>query len=242
MGGGHRRQFRITSAFILEIRMTSKYLYGKKQFLMPLVERFTSPRFSDLSHYSRLENEKMRDDEMSKRFVVDRGAAIIQINNHIIAPSSLAADPEFSLPAQHCYCLCLTSRRNDPELFEVFKADICIEIDVDVLIEVLEKVCLKDLVGATVDAREITYYDLKQPPRSTVAKDLVFIKPSFFSHECEFRVAIFYPKKKRGFLTTSGKTVPFFIPGESMHLHFEHPNSPIGENFIVATFEPARKR
>ncbi|WP_211482154.1 hypothetical protein [Azotobacter beijerinckii] len=181
----------------------------------------------------------MRDDEMRKSFVIDKHSITIKINDHVISPESLSEDPVFSIPAQHCYCLCLTSKGNDPELFKTFEADICLEIDIEVLMEILEFVFSHKLKGAIIEAREITYYDPKSPPKSINPKDLVFLKPISFSHESEFRVAIFYPTNKKGFKSDSGIIVPFIIPDDSLHITFSHPDKAFIQQCIVGTYEPS---
>lgn len=66
-----------------------KYLYGKLEYLSPFINGEVSLRFSDLSHYSRLENELMRDDELNKKFELNPISSTIKINNHVINPADL---------------------------------------------------------------------------------------------------------------------------------------------------------
>ncbi len=64
--------------------MPSKFLYGKKEHFIDYMSGKISPRFSDLSHYSRLGNDLMRDDEMSKKFILKKNETFIKINGHLI--------------------------------------------------------------------------------------------------------------------------------------------------------------
>ncbi len=92
--------------------MNKKYLYGKKQFLEAFTKGDDGLRFSDISHYSRLENELMRDNETSKQFSIDRYTARLEINGHAMNPDDMVDNPVFSIPVRHCYCLCLSNRKN----------------------------------------------------------------------------------------------------------------------------------
>jgi hypothetical protein len=208
------------------------------EFLKGFIDGETSPRFSDISHYARLENNKMRDCESQKNFTLNRFTTQIFINEHKINPESLTADTVFSIPTQHCYCLCLTSRGNEPELFETFEADTCIEIDVEKLTGVLGLVFSQKLKGAHVESRNVTYYDPEKWPETTNPIDLVFYKPMSFSHEAEFRISIFYPENKTGFKADNGEVIPFSLPDESMHMSFIHPDKSVFKQCIVNVSAP----
>lgn len=52
--------------------MTVRYLCGKQKYLAPVIEGKKGLRLSDLNHYSRMENDKMRNNEMEKIFTLDR--------------------------------------------------------------------------------------------------------------------------------------------------------------------------
>ncbi|PWD67088.1 hypothetical protein [Pectobacterium parmentieri] len=201
--------------------MKIKYLYGKYEFLADLLEGRSGIRFSDLSHYSRLENEKMRDDEMKKIFIPKKDGLIIEINGYRVDTNDLASDPELSVTPRHCYCLCLSSKGNDEGLYRDFKADTCIAFNVDELEKRISLSCEK-FKGSHIVASDITYYDqktllgLEQSPEK-----LVFYKPDFFAHESEYRIAWFYPLNKTGFLV-DGRTIPFRFENESSHLFIFH--------------------
>ena len=213
-----------------------KYLYGKKNILSPLIEGEISFRFSDLSHYARLENEKMRDDEMSKTFTIDRFNEL-SVNGRILDPNSLTKDIEIRIPTRHCYCLCLSNRKNSDELYNEFKADICIEVNVELLIEFLMDFFGKRFKGMRVVGRDITYYGKKHLPKNTNALDLVFFKPESFIHEDEYRIALFYPENKTCFKANNGDSVPFILDDESSHMTFNYPDSEFLKQFIGEHFE-----
>lgn len=199
--------------------MKIKYLYGKSEFLDPLVNGESGIRFSDLSHYSRLENEKMRDDEMNKIFIPRKEEIIIEINGYRLSKEDMSQDPTICVTPRHCYCLCLSGRENDEKLYRDFKADICIAIDVDELENRIGIVCEK-FKGSHVIGREVTYYDQSTlHGLSKSSEDLVFYKPDFFVHEDEYRLAWYYPLNKTGFLA-EGITIPFRIEGKSSHIVF----------------------
>lgn len=88
----------------------------------------------------------MRDDELNKKFELNPISSTIKINNHVINPADLDGNISLSLPVSNCYCLCLSNRKNDVELFEKFKADVCLEIDVIELVSFL-KAALKNFPG-----------------------------------------------------------------------------------------------
>jgi len=69
--------------------MNKKYLYGKKQFLEATIKGEGGLRFSDISHYSRLENELMRDEETSKQFSIDRYTTRLEVNGFVLNPDDL---------------------------------------------------------------------------------------------------------------------------------------------------------
>lgn len=203
--------------------MKIKYLYGKAIYLDDVINGKCGIRFSDLSHYSRLENEKMRDDEMKKIFVLPKDEVVIEINGYKLNQKDLAGDSIMSVAPRHCYCLCLSSKGNDEELYRVFEADTCIAFDVDELEKRLS-ICGERFKGSFLIGKDITYYSLTTlNGLGQSREDLVFYKPNFFSHEAEYRIAWFYPLNKKGF-SSEGKTIPFRFENESSHLTFFHKN------------------
>ncbi|GAD79715.1 hypothetical protein [Vibrio ezurae] len=195
-----------------------KYLYGKKEFLEPIAKGEISPRFSDLGHYSRLENALMRDKETEKEFLWDKNVGELFINGHHISRESLASDPIWKVPPRHCYCLCLSSKKNSNELFERFNADYCLAIDIPILIESLKSTFGHEIRGLVFQHSEITYYAKYDDLLGVSSEQVVFYKPELFLPEAEYRIAIFYPLNEKGFYTSDGRIIPFQLEGESTHL------------------------
>ncbi|EKY3902081.1 hypothetical protein RCI31_000196 [Enterobacter hormaechei] len=216
--------------------MKIRYLYGKSLHLNQMIDGKAGIRLSDLSHYSRLENEKMRDDEMSKVFIAKREEIIMEINGIRINPSDLTNDPIIRVTPRHCYCLCLSSKGDDDYLYSNFQADTCISFDVDMLEERLS-IASQKFQGSFVVGDDIIYYSqtslygLGQTPEK-----LVFYKPDFFSHEREYRIAWFYPLDKDGF-RAGDKNIPFMFENESSHLFFFHKEQRFITDCIIDVFK-----
>lgn len=215
--------------------MTIKYLYGKEEILSPLLNGESGIRISDLTHYSRMENENMRDNEMEKIFHLDKNAYSIEVNGVAINPESIIGYTTLTLQPRHCYCICLSSRKNEPELYRKFKADICIAFDVELLIERI-KLLNQKFNGMLIVGRGVTYYKKGTLPKTLDPLDLVFYKPELFSHEAEYRIALFYPLDKTGFKYAKG-VIPFRKNGESMHMFLSHKQS----NFITSCIKEVFK-
>ncbi|VFB08924.1 Uncharacterised protein [Aeromonas salmonicida] len=198
--------------------MTLRYLYGKKEHLAGLISGRKLPRLSDISHYKRMENDSMRDEEEKKEFSFDKDVVKIKINNFELNASDFFDHPKISIPVRHCYCVCFSKRKNDAELFNLFKADVCIEIDMDVLKDELDLIFSDRFSGTEIEFRDVEYFHQFQPLFDKSSSDLVFCKPSAFIHEQETRLAFFYPVNKKGFKGSGGKILPFRIEGESLHL------------------------
>lgn len=188
-----------------------------------MIEGKNGLRISDLTHYSRMENENMRDDEMNKIFYLDKDTYHIHMNGRPINPKNLVQDTLLTLQPRHCYCICLSSRGNDAELYREFKADICIAFDVDELINRI-RTFNQRFKGTLVVGRDVNYYRRGIGPSSLDPMDLVFYKPDGFSHEAEYRIALFYPLDKAGFKYAGG-VMPFYKEGESMHMFLSHKRS-----------------
>lgn len=216
-----------------------KYLYGQLKYLSPFVNGEAGLRFSDLSHYSRLENELMRDDELNKKFERDPQQTIIKINDRIINASDIVGNIRMSLPVTNCYCLCLSNRKNDDELFEKFEADTCLAIDVNELVSFLEA-ALQKFPGAVVEHRKVNYYELSAPAPTHNSFDLAFHKPSIFKHESEYRIAIRFPIEQKKFKTSEGLIIPIFIEGESMHLTIHTTDPALNKTYLHDTYHHQR--
>lgn len=216
--------------------MNIRYLYGKSEHLDPMINGDVGIRFSDLSHYSRLENEKMRDNEMKKKFMIREGSDfILEINGIRIDNKSISGDINVTVEPRHCYCLCLTSKKDDPELYRDFKADTCIAFNIDQLEERLALACEK-FSPSHMRGQDITYYDQYTMKAITNSpEDLVFYKPDMFAHEAEYRLAWFYPLHKKGF-SVKGKNIPFRIEEKSTHIYFFHENHSFINECIVDVY------
>lgn len=218
--------------------MRIKYLYGKSIYLDEMIDGKCGIRFSDLSHYSRLENEKMRDDEMKKIFILPKDEVVIEINGYKLNPKDLAGDSIISTIPRHCYCLCLSNRGNDEELYRMFNADTCIAFDVDELEKRLN-ICTERFKGTFITGKDVIYYSLVTfNGLGQSREDLVFYKPSAFAHEAEYRIAWFYPLNKKGF-SGEGITIPFRLENESIHLTFFHKEKTIITDCITEVFRRA---
>ena len=220
----------------------NKYLYGKKEYLNPLIEGMVGFRFSDLSHYARMENEAMRDEEMVKAFTIDRFSHELRINDRLLDSSSMVSDPVFSFPAKHCFCLCLSNRKDSEQLYEKFKADVCIEVKADLYIEYLTSLFSQIFKGMRVIAKHITYYGNNYLPNVSDPEDYIFYKPDVFSHEDEFRIALLYPDNKSGLMVKEGDTIPFYKENESSHLTLSYPDPEFLKQFIGNIYEPCAQQ
>ncbi|MCI1029621.1 hypothetical protein HWE06_17990 [Pantoea dispersa] len=188
-----------------------------------------------------MENALMRDNEMEKVFSLDRHVVQIFINNMLINPDNMTADPYFTIFPRHCYCVCFTSKGNDSELYEKFQADICIAFDVERLQERLE-ILSERFPGIFFRGKDITYYHPGTPPGTFSPEELVFCKPHNFIHEAEYRIALFYPENKRGFATKEGMNIPFRIEGESMHMEVGHTEPGYIRDCIIDIMYPSRSQ
>jgi len=215
-----------------------KYLYGKKEFLEPISHGLISPRFSDLSHYQRLENELMRDKEITKECYWKKAEANLTVNGYSIANSSLASDLLVAITPRHCFCLCLSARGNSSELYKRFGANYCLAIDVPVLMDSLESTFGDQVGRLSFKNSDITYYDKYENLLKLNAEEAVFFKPEIFKPEAEHRVAIFYPLSEEGFHMADGKVFPFRLPQESTHLQSTSVNgSTYWQRVVVDHFE-----
>ena len=193
-----------------------KYLYGKLEYLMPFINGETSLRFSDLSHYSRLENELIRDIELCKNFEINPTECVITINDFQL--KNIVGNIKLEVPVDNCYCLCLSDKKNDASLFKRFNADTCLEIDIYKLIEVFEFFTLKKFPGTIIEHGAVIYYKVNDRIPENHLHKLIFYKLDFFEIESEYRVVIRFPKERKKFKTVDGLNIPIFIDGESMHL------------------------
>ncbi|MDN3640770.1 hypothetical protein QWY82_18370 [Simiduia curdlanivorans] len=183
---------------------TIKYLYGKKSILGPLVEGTGGIRLCDIRHYGRLENEKIRDLEERKQYEYEPGKIVLTINGHEIKAEEFASNIKLDLPARLCYCICFSNKKDAPENYDKFNADICIEFDIDKLVEFLEFVFTPSQ-GCSIVNKSVTHYDTNPLPNQTDPESSAFMKPAVFRDEDEYRVAVFFPFDEKTDLNHRGK-------------------------------------
>lgn len=217
--------------------MSYRYLYGRKEYLGDVISGRSLPRFSDLSHYKRLENDNMKDEEERKSFYLNRKDTKVTINGRTLNNEDLATDISIGVPTRHCYCACFSKRKNDPELFDTFKADICLEIDIDVLVGELKAIFSGSLVGTEVVCKDIKYYDVYAPVIDVSSSELVFYKPMSFQHEAETRIALFYPENKSGFKDKDGNFIPIRLKDESSHIIISGDSPDVKSRCVISIFE-----
>ena len=186
---------------------TIKYLYGKKSILGPLVEGAGGIRLCDIRHYGRLENEKIRDLEERKQYEYEPGNIVLTVNGHEIKAEEFASNIKLDLPTRLCYCICFSNKKDAPEMYEKFNADICIEFDIDKLVEFLEFV-FPSSQGCSIVHKPVTYYDTNPLLSQTDPESSAFMKPEAFKDEDEYRVAVFFPFDEKTEMNHGDKKVP----------------------------------
>ena len=169
-----------------------KYLYGKKAILSELIEGTGSLRLCDIRHYERIENEKMRDKEDRKIYEYEPGMVEICVNGFVIPKEDIVSNIKMELQTRLCYCICFSNKKDDPELYERFEADVCIEFDIGKLVEFLEFVFPKDK-GCKTEHKSVCYYGVNPDFAHTSYHNNAFMKNRFFCVEDEYRVATFFP-------------------------------------------------
>jgi len=169
-----------------------KYLYGKWDILKRLCDENASIRFCDIRHYARLENENMRDDEAFRKFEFLPDSIRLNFAGIDIPAEDFADNIKFKLPTRHCLCICFSNKKNDEELFEEFNADVCIELNVEYLIDFMKSV-FEEKLGGEVVAKNVTYYTDNVGVSFLPAREAVFTKSTQYQHEDEFRIAVFLP-------------------------------------------------
>ncbi|WP_455807743.1 hypothetical protein [Pseudomonas koreensis] len=218
-----------------------KYICGKKKYLKDFLKGRQGLRFSDIAYYSIMENKKMRDDELAKNFVYDKSSVVFTLNGVEIGPESMATNPLLTVMPDRCFCLCLSGKKDDPELFSRFKADICLEIDVEKLVEFLNLVLsASKFADMRVLHREVTYYpSIMSEPTPDIISAL-FYKRDKYMIEDEYRVAIIIPPDRKFFKTSKGENVLIFSdnPKELGHLSVNGPDYQTNRYSLVSVGYP----
>lgn len=190
-----------------------KYLYGKWSVLQGLVDGTASIRLCDIRHYARLENENMRDDEAFRKFEFSPDSIKLNIAGIDIPPEDFAANIKFKMPTRHCLCICFSNRKNANELFEKFNADVCIEFNVEYLIDFM-KFVFEEKFGGEVIAKNVSYYTDNAGISFLPAREAVFTKSARYQHEDEFRVAAFLPFDDKTVINHGENRLEAFKPCE----------------------------
>jgi hypothetical protein len=194
-----------------------KYLYGQKDKLGTLLLPSGKLRFKDINKYSDHENEEIRDDESKRefRYPLDR-LKHIQVGQHII-PKSDIKGLTLTKETERCHVLCMSNKGFDPILFERFKANICLAINLDILVEILESTFEKNLTPRIV-SKMVSYFEEDQfhEVSSLSKEELVFWKDRTYKVEEEHRIAIFLPFGE--------KTVATQVGGKTFRVYSEEKN------------------
>lgn len=196
-----------------------KYLYGKKQHLQGWIAGKQGIRLSDIAYYSEMENVQMRDNELAKDFVYDKDQVIFTVNGRELSPGDMFANPVITLYPERCFCVCLSGKKNDPALFERFKSDTCLEIDVLHLVEVL-KASFSPFEGIEIIHREVNYYPPVMAEPTPDLKSAIFYKRDLFEIENEYRIAVTIPAHRNFFKDNNGESFAIFSdePNDMRHM------------------------
>lgn len=151
----------------------------------------------------------MRDNEENKIFLFEPNTVTLNVAGHDVNPDDIAADINFTIKARSCYCLCLSNKKNNEELFNKFNADVCIEFNVEYLMEFLNFLFVEKMGGEVV-AKNVNYYNKNAGINFLNYQEAVFTKPDTYSHEDEYRVAIFLPYDNETIINHKGNKIPAF--------------------------------
>jgi len=154
---------------------------------MPALYGQAELRFCHIDHYATLENNLMRDDESKKIFTSPDGTISITHKGK----TTPVTNAETIKTTPECYCLCLSNTKNSKELYERFKADICLEVDVDRLVELMTETesPMLELDTCRILSRHAIYFN----GQSDVPWNLdsaPFYKNKHFDIEDEYRIAV----------------------------------------------------
>jgi hypothetical protein len=115
----------------------------------------------------------------------------------------------------------------DSNLFDYFQADVCLELNVKVILTLLNESFMSK-EGGTITAQNVNYADTIGDAGSLNCSDLVFTKATRFNVENEFRIAIFYPHDEKTFLaskTDSREPIPMFSKDPYVELTYMAPRN-----------------
>jgi hypothetical protein len=188
----------------------TRFLYGKKTNFTSFLDTGSPLWFRDIYSLGELENQSISDDESTKTHEVNSD----QIQKVTIDGRDfrVAKDTVFkmNLPTRRCHVLCLSNSGNDRIMFERFDADVCLELNTDKIIEMMQEANRNrrlEIVG-----RNVEYYKKGPLPLSHDPFELVFKKGYERYHsEDEYRIAIFWPEDENStILTTDNEQINVF--------------------------------
>lgn len=183
----------------------TKFLYCKYDNLKGFIHHGKYLRFYDINYYKDLENALIKDDESNKRyFHTSDNIDLLQVNEIKINPNIIKGELEISIPTRRSHALCLCNIGKNDTLFERFDADLCIEINVDLLIEILRSYFQNIDEKIEVIGKNVDYFKINEKEMELDNKKIVFKKNyEDFHVENEYRIAIFYPYDSNTMLKTS---------------------------------------
>lgn len=196
-------------------------------------------RYSDIIYYSVMENALMRDNELLKSFELSKDHFSFKINEWLINPMEMTKAMRLDVPAERCFCVCLSNKRNAPELFFRFKADVCVEIDLDALLEFLE-IATQKFEGMKILHGDVNYYPPIMTAHGPDIRRAVFYKRDIYAVEDEYRIALTIPPSRRYFMGVSGERIRIFSDdtGDIHHLFISGNESWINKTYIGTYFCP----
>jgi len=173
-----------------------KYLYGKRERLKDLLGGRQGIRFTDIAHLKNNEKGNSWDNEDLKKFGIpdDKGSKLVieSRETKIVIPGTKLKGLSLGQPPRRCHIRCLSNSGFSKDLYEYFDADICLELNIEVLLDILnESFLAKD--GGLVVAKDVIYSDLYEGFVSIDRTKVVFTKPTKYQIEDEFRIALDLP-------------------------------------------------
>ncbi|MCK4798539.1 MAG: hypothetical protein KAT05_14250 [Spirochaetes bacterium] len=199
--------------------MNTKYLYCKYQNFKNFIHNGSRIRFTDIYYYKKLENEKIRDNEDSKKYFYEpHKIDSIQFGDITINSKDIVKDIVITQPVKRAHVLCLSKNGYNKELFNKFNADICIKLNIDLLLQILNDFFKNIFLNNEIKiiSKDIEYYGKNTIP-SMDPMDLVFKKTIDFKTENEYRVAIFYPYDSDTIIHFKNKKVKVFGSTKDMN-------------------------
>jgi len=211
-----------------------KYLYGEKSNLLDFYQHGGPLWFRDIYTLNMLENNLICDDESNKSFNI--GSKHIKRFTIDGKEYKLFPNSKFKIhqPTRRCHVLCLSNSGFNSELFQRFNADICIAINVELMIQ-----AIKDgNKNIEVIGRNVEYFKHDKFPDSLDTKELVFIKDfEKYNIEDEYRIAVFWPcDNKTKIETECGNFINLFgeKPSIDNHIEFTFEGSDLTDLIIKA--------